>query len=121
MEWLTCIKSSIDYIEDESLIPVENVIISMTVNGYIKRLPSSTYGVQHRGGRGITGMTTREDDVVENTDLTEFCQYVNKHAKTVILIGEATQRFEENLLNKQEYQNNIAWGIYLGIMDYFYN
>lgn len=53
-------------VDIEDLIPEEECVITKTVNGYIKRLPSDTYNVQHRGGRGITGMTTREDDVVEN-------------------------------------------------------
>lgn len=53
-------------VDIEDLIPEEECVITKTVNGYIKRLPADTYSVQHRGGRGITGMTTREDDVVEN-------------------------------------------------------
>lgn len=53
-------------VDIEDLIPEEECVITKTVNGYIKRLPSDTYTVQNRGGRGITGMTTREDDVVEN-------------------------------------------------------
>ena len=53
-------------VDIEDLIPEEECVITKTVNGYIKRLPSDTYSVQHRGGRGITGMTTRADDVVEN-------------------------------------------------------
>ncbi len=53
-------------VDIEDLIPEEECVITKTVNGYIKRLPSDTYNVQHRGGRGITGMTTREDDVVAN-------------------------------------------------------
>lgn len=51
-------------IEDEDLIPVEDVIISLTTNGYVKRLPVDTYKSQNRGGRGIIGMTTNEDDLV---------------------------------------------------------
>lgn len=51
-------------IEDEDFIPVEDVIISLTTNGYIKRLPVDTYKSQNRGGRGIIGMTTNEDDLV---------------------------------------------------------
>ena len=58
--------TAIDYIEDESLIPEENVIISLTEKGYIKRVPSSTYKTQNRGGVGIKGMTTNEDDKVEH-------------------------------------------------------
>ncbi len=53
-------------VDIEDLIPLEECVITKTVNGYIKRLPSDTYNVQHRGGRGITGMTTREEDSVEN-------------------------------------------------------
>ncbi len=52
-------------VEDEDLIPVSDVIISMTVNGYIKRLPVETYKTQNRGGRGIKGMSLNEDDVVD--------------------------------------------------------
>ncbi len=53
-------------VDIEDLIPLEECVITKTVNGYIKRLPADTYNVQHRGGRGITGMTTREEDSVEN-------------------------------------------------------
>ena len=58
--------TAIDYIEDESLIPEENVIISLTEKGYIKRVPSSTYKTQNRGGVGVKGMTTNEDDKVDH-------------------------------------------------------
>jgi DNA gyrase subunit A len=57
---------SIENIEDEDLIPRENIVISLTHNGYIKRLPVSTYRSQKRGGRGIQGMGTNEDDFVEH-------------------------------------------------------
>ncbi len=53
-------------VDIEDLIPKEDVVITKSANGYIKRLPADTYNVQHRGGKGITGMTTREDDIVEN-------------------------------------------------------
>ncbi|HEY3993487.1 MAG TPA: DNA gyrase subunit A [Ktedonobacteraceae bacterium] len=49
---------------DEDLIANEEVVVTLTEKGYIKRLPTSTYRAQRRGGRGITGMATREDDVV---------------------------------------------------------
>ena len=58
--------SAIDYIEDESLIPVENIVVTLTDNGYIKRVTSETYKTQNRGGVGIKGMTTNEEDFVEN-------------------------------------------------------
>lgn len=55
-----------DFFEDEDLIPEENIVITLTHQGYIKRLPSSTYRTQKRGGRGIQGMGTNEDDFVEH-------------------------------------------------------
>ena len=54
-----------DFIDDESLIPVENVILTLTTNGYIKRLPVDTYKLQKRGGVGVKGMSTNEEDVVD--------------------------------------------------------
>ena len=53
-------------LEDEDLIPVEDSIISLTTNGYIKRMPVDTYKTQNRGGRGVKGMSTNEDDVVDS-------------------------------------------------------
>jgi DNA gyrase subunit A len=50
--------------KDEDLIPNEEAVVTLTEQGYIKRLPSNTYRAQRRGGRGITGMVTREDDTV---------------------------------------------------------
>ena len=57
--------TAIDYIEDESLIPVENIVVTLTNKGYIKRMTSETYKSQNRGGKGIKGMTTTEEDFVE--------------------------------------------------------
>ncbi len=53
-------------VEVEDLIAEADIVVTMTNFGYIKRLPLSTYRSQRRGGRGITGMVTREEDVVEN-------------------------------------------------------
>ena len=53
-------------VDIEDLIPEEECVITKTTGGYIKRLPADTYNVQNRGGRGITGMTTREEDNVES-------------------------------------------------------
>ncbi|MEG0617741.1 MAG: DNA gyrase subunit A [Bacilli bacterium] len=58
--------TSIEYIEDESLIPVEDIVITLTNKGYIKRITSETYKTQNRGGVGVKGMTTNEEDFVEN-------------------------------------------------------
>ena len=55
-----------DFIEDEDLIPEETIVITLTHHGYIKRLPLTTYRSQNRGGRGIQGMGTNEDDFVEH-------------------------------------------------------
>lgn len=64
------VAGGIENIEDEDLIPQENIIITLTHNGYIKRLPASTYRSQKRGGRGIQGMGTNEDDFVEQLSST---------------------------------------------------
>ncbi len=58
--------TAVDYIEDESLIPVDNIVITLTNKGYIKRLPVDTYKTQNRGGMGIKGMATNEEDFVEH-------------------------------------------------------
>ena len=57
--------TAIDYIEDESLIPEENIIVTVTKNGYIKRCTSDTYKIQNRGGGGVKGMSTNDEDFVE--------------------------------------------------------
>ena len=58
--------TAIEYIEDESLIPVEDIVITLTNKGYIKRMTSETYRTQNRGGVGVKGMNTNEEDFVEN-------------------------------------------------------
>ncbi len=58
--------TAIDYIDDESLIPVEDLVVTLTNKGYIKRVTSDTYKSQNRGGVGIKGMSTNEEDFVEN-------------------------------------------------------
>lgn len=60
------VSGGIEQIEDEDLIPQENIVVTLTHNGYIKRLPISTYRSQKRGGRGVQGMGTNEDDFVEH-------------------------------------------------------
>lgn len=57
--------TAVDFIEDESLIPEENSIITLTDKGYIKRVAASTYKIQNRGGVGIKGMSTNEEDNVK--------------------------------------------------------
>lgn len=60
------VTAGLENIEDEDLIPRENIVVTITHNGYVKRLPVSTYRAQKRGGRGIQGMGTNEDDFVEH-------------------------------------------------------
>ena len=66
----TKIMPSADDINIEDMIEEEDVIITLTHFGYIKRMPEDTYKTQRRGGRGITGLTTREEDFVEDLFIT---------------------------------------------------
>ncbi len=63
-------------IDIEDLIDEEDVVITITNNGYIKRLPANTYRAQHRGGRGITAMATKEEDFVEHLFTTTTHHYI---------------------------------------------
>lgn len=60
---ITAVTGEVDI---EDLIPEEQCVLTKTVNGYIKRVPVDEYSVQNRGGKGVKGMSTREDDIVEN-------------------------------------------------------
>ncbi|BAM46139.1 DNA gyrase subunit A [Amphibacillus xylanus] len=60
------VMGGVDFFEDEDLIPEEDIVVCLTHRGYIKRLPSSTYRTQNRGGRGVQGMSTHDDDFVEH-------------------------------------------------------
>ena len=64
-ERFTSIENNYDEIDDEDLIEVEENVVTLTHFGYIKRLPSDTYKAQRRGGKGIMGLQTREEDFVE--------------------------------------------------------
>ena len=57
--------TAIDYIEDESLITIEDIVVALTHKGYIKRMPTDTYKLQNKGGVGIKGMSTNDEDFVE--------------------------------------------------------
>jgi DNA gyrase subunit A len=58
-------KSKVGELSDEQLIPNEETIITMTETGYIKRVPRSTFKLQERGGKGVIGMTTKEEDAID--------------------------------------------------------
>lgn len=72
----TKIKADAQEIDEEDLIEEEEVCITLTHLGYIKRVPASTYKAQKRGGKGITGLTTRENDFVKNMIMTSTHDYL---------------------------------------------
>ncbi|MBB6218048.1 DNA gyrase subunit A [Anaerosolibacter carboniphilus] len=72
----TAITAAADEIDMEDLIQEEEVAITLTHFGYIKRLPANTYKIQKRGGKGVTGHTTREEDFVEHLFTTSTHNYV---------------------------------------------
>ena len=72
----TAIAPSAEELEIEDLIKEENCVITLTHFGYIKRLPADTYKNQKRGGKGITGLTTREEDFVEDVFISSTHHYI---------------------------------------------
>ena len=82
--------TAIDYIEDESLIPVEDSVITLTNKGYIKRISSETYKTQNRGGVGVKGMATNEEDFVEsilNTTTHDYVMFFTNKGKVYRIKG----------------------------------
>ena len=82
--------TAVDYIEDESLIPVENSVITLTNKGYIKRLAVDTYRAQNRGGMGIKGMATNEEDSVQqmlNVSTHDYVLFFTNKGKVYRLKG----------------------------------
>ncbi|MBE9913597.1 DNA gyrase subunit A [Paenibacillus donghaensis] len=61
---------------DEDLIPREEVVVTITHTGYVKRLPANTYRSQKRGGRGVVGMDTKDEDFVEHLFVTNSHHYL---------------------------------------------
>ena len=72
----TKIKADAKEIDEEDLIEEEDVCITLTHLGYVKRVPVDTYRAQRRGGKGITGLTTRENDFVKNMIMTSTHDYL---------------------------------------------
>lgn len=88
--------SAIEYIEDESLIPEEDIMIALTHNGYIKRTISDTFKLQNRGGVGIKGMNTNEEDFVEhlvNLSTHDFILFFTNKGKVYRLKGYEIPEF----------------------------
>jgi len=72
----TRIKAQAVEMDIEDLIPEEDVVVTISHAGYVKRLPVSTYRAQRRGGKGITGMVTREEDFIEDIFITTTHSYM---------------------------------------------
>ena len=77
-------------IEIEDLIPIQEVVITITDSGYIKRIPTETYRTQHRGGKGLIGMRTKEEDIVVDSFITsthDYIMFFTNHGKVFWLKG----------------------------------
>jgi len=77
-------------IEIEDLIPEQEVVITITESGYIKRIPTETYRTQRRGGKGLIGMRTKEEDVLVDSFITsthDYIMFFTNHGKTFWLKG----------------------------------
>lgn len=88
--------TAIEYIEDESLIPEENIMVALTKNGYIKRTTTDTFKTQRRGGVGIKGMTTNEEDFVEhiiNLSTHDYLLFFTNKGKVYRLKGYEVPEF----------------------------
>lgn len=72
----TEIQDSVDDIDDEDLIERHDCVITMTCSGYIKRNPVDTYSAQNRGGKGIVGMTTKEEDAIKDVMVVHSHSYL---------------------------------------------
>lgn len=88
--------TAIDYIEDESLIPEENSMITLTEKGYIKRLAADTYKTQNRGGVGVKGISTNEEDNVKlmvNVSTHDYILFFTNKGKVYRLKGYEIPEF----------------------------
>ena len=107
--------TAIDYIEDESLIPVENIVLTLTNKGYIKRLPVDTYKIQNRGGVGVKGMSTNEEDFVKhiiNANSHDYILFFTSRGRVFRIKGYEIPEFNRqskglplvNLLNLDKFE-----------------
>ncbi|MDD2505454.1 MAG: DNA gyrase C-terminal beta-propeller domain-containing protein, partial [Bacilli bacterium] len=112
--------TAIEYIEDESLIPEENIMITLTNKGYIKRTTSEIYRSQNRGGVGVKAMSTNEEDFVEhliNQSTHDYILFFTNKGKVYRLKGYEIPQYNRqakglpivNLLQleKEEFVNSI--------------
>lgn len=123
----TKIKSSHIELDLEDLIPVEEVIVTITSNGYIKRLPLSTYSQQHRGGKGIIGMDIKNEDFVENIFVASSHDYIlfftNKgkiHWQKVYEIPEGSRQSRgKAIINLLELAENESINAMIPVKEFF--
>lgn len=103
-------------IDDEDLIPEENIVVAITRGGYVKRLTSDSFKAQHRGGRGVRGMSTNENDIVDNmvytkthTDLLFFTDFGKVYRIRGYMIPEFSKASKGvpiiNLINIEKGEN----------------
>lgn len=103
-------------IDDEDLIPQENIVVAITRGGYVKRLTSDSFKTQNRGGRGVRGMSTNENDIVENmvytkthTDLLFFTDFGKVYKIRGYMIPEFSKASKGvpiiNLINIEKGEN----------------
>ena len=88
--------TALDFIEDESLIPEENILVVLTHNGYIKRTTADTFKSQNRGGVGIKGMSTNDEDFVEhmiNLSTHDYVLFFTNRGKVYRLKGYEIPEF----------------------------
>ncbi len=88
--------TAVDFIEDESLIPEENIFVVLTHNGYIKRTTVDTFKAQNRGGVGVKGMATNDEDFVEhmlNLSTHDFILFFTNKGKVYRLKGYEIPEF----------------------------
>lgn len=88
--------SAIEYIEDESLIPEENIVLTITNKNYIKRVNSDIYKTQNRGGVGVKGMATNDEDFVEqiiNLNTHDYVLFFSNKGKVYRLKGYEIPEF----------------------------
>ena len=103
-------------IDDEDLIPQENIVVAITRGGYVKRLTSDSFKAQNRGGRGVRGMSTNENDIVESmvytkthTDLLFFTDFGKVYRIRGYMIPEFSKASKGipviNLINVEKGEN----------------
>ncbi len=112
----TEISDDLSNIDDEDLIPQQDIVITLTKNGYVKRQTADTFKTQNRGGRGVRGMSTNENDIVDimlytktHTDLLFFTDKGKVYRIRGYMVPEANRNSKGipviNLINIEQDEN----------------